>query len=74
MARISREVSTAGVTFWPRHRSAQWEKKVTNFDEFELPELSDSDDDDLSDAATFLKKMKSVTGDMKGKGEREGEG
>ncbi len=38
-------------------------KKVTNFDEFELPELSDSNDDDLPDAAT---KIKSVTGDVKG--------
>ncbi|KAI0743255.1 SNF2 family N-terminal domain-containing protein [Irpex lacteus] len=46
-------------------------KKVTNFDEFELPELSDSDDDDLPDAATFLKKMKSVTGDVKGKGKEK---
>ncbi len=46
-------------------------KKVTNFDEFELPELSDSDDDDLPDAATFLKKMKSATGDAKGKGKEK---
>ncbi|KAI0085988.1 SNF2 family N-terminal domain-containing protein [Irpex rosettiformis] len=49
------------------------DKKQTNFDDFELRELSDSEDE-FPDTATILKKMKLSKGDANGKGKAKANG